>query len=165
MNFNFNAAEVFDIAVQIEENGKRFYDRSRQIVEDPGVQKLFEDLGQAEVKHRETFLSLKSQLPTSAASGGVFDPNDELSLYIKMMADQHVFISGGDIQARLAQIKNSVDALKMAIEFEKDTVIFFLSMQDATDSARGKEFIGSLVREEMEHLRRLSVELKRIGRK
>ena len=164
MIFNFNAAEVFDIAIQIEENGKQFYDRGREIIKDPGVQKLFEELGQAEIKHRETFVSLKGQLPASAASGGVFDPNDELSLYIKMMADQHVFISSGDIQARLAQIKNAADALRMAIEFEKDTVIFFLSMQDATDGVRGKEFIGSLIREELEHLRRLSVELKRVGR-
>jgi rubrerythrin len=164
MIFNFNAAEVFDIAIQIEENGKQFYDRGREIIKDPGVQKLFEELAQAEIKHKEKFISLKGQLPASAASGGVFDPDHELSLYIKMMADQHVFVSSGNIQAQLAQIKNAVDALRMAIEFEKDTVIFFLSMQDATEGAKGKEFIGSLVREELEHLRRLSLELKRIGR-
>ena len=34
MMSNFNAAEVFDIAIKIEENGKRFYDRSREIIKD-----------------------------------------------------------------------------------------------------------------------------------
>ncbi len=164
MIFDFNAVEVFDIAIQIEENGKKFYDWALKIVKDPTVQKLFEELGQEEIKHREKFISLKSQLPASAASGGVFDPDHELSLYIRMMADQHVFVSGGDIQAQLARIRNAEDALKMAIEFEKDTVIFFLSMQDATAGTKGKEFIGSLIREEQEHLRRLSVELKRVRR-
>lgn len=165
MVFNFNAAEVFDIAIKIEENGKRFYDQGREIVKDPQVQKLFAELSQEEVKHKEKFTKLKSELPASAASGAVFDPNHELDLYIKMMADQHVFISTESVDAQLAQIKDARDALRMAVDFEKDSVIFFLTMQDATEGAKGKEFIGSLVKEEQEHLRRLSLEMKRIGRK
>jgi len=165
MVFNFNAREVFDIAIQIEENGKRFYDRGREIVKDPAVQKLFAELSREEIKHKEKFATLKSQLPASASSGAVFDPNNELDLYIKMMADQHVFISTDSVDAQLARIKDARDALKMAVDFEKDSVIFFLTMQDATEGAKGKEFIGSLVREEQEHLRRLSLELKRIGPK
>ncbi len=165
MMFNFNAAEVFDIGIKIEENGKQFYDRGREIIKDPEVEKLFEELALEEVKHKELFKTLKSQLPASAASGAVFDPNQELDLYIKMMADQHVFISSEGLEAQLAGIKDAKDALRLAVEFEKDSVIFFLSMQEATEGAKGKEFIGSLVKEELEHLRRLSVELKKISRK
>jgi rubrerythrin len=165
MVFNFNAAEVFDIAIKIEENGKRFYDRGREIVKDPEVQKLFAELSLEETKHKEKFATLKGQLPASAASGAVFDPNHELDLYIKMMADQHVFISTESVDAQLDQIKGAGDALRMAVDFEKDSVIFFLTMQDATEGAKGKELIGSLVKEEQEHLRRLSLELKRFGRK
>ena len=165
MVFNFNAAEVFDIAIKIEENGKRFYDRGREIVKDPVVQKLFAELSLEEIKHKEKFTKLKSELPASAASGAVFDPNQELDLYIKMMADQHVFISTESVDAQLDQIKDARDALRMAVDFEKDSVIFFLTMQDATEGAKGKDFIGSLVKEEQEHLRRLSLEMKRIGRK
>ena len=57
MMFNFNAAEVFDIAIKIEENGKQFYDRSREIIKDPEVQKLFAELAQEEIKHKEKFTS------------------------------------------------------------------------------------------------------------
>jgi rubrerythrin len=163
--FNFNAAEVFDIAIKIEENGKHFYDRSREIIKDPEVIKLFEELAREEVNHRETFKTLKGQLPSSAASGAVFDPNHELDLYIKMMADQHVFISTESVEAQLGGIKDARDALRLAVEFEKDSVIFFLTMQDATEGAKDKEFIGSLVKEEQQHLRRLSVELKKFARK
>jgi rubrerythrin len=165
MIFHFNAVEVFDIAIKIEENGKHFYDRSREIIKEPEVKKLFEELAQEEVKHKEKFKTLKSQLPASAASGAVFDPNQELDLYIKMMADQHVFISSESLEAQLGGIKDAKDALRLAVEFEKDSVIFFLTMQEATEGAKGKEFIGSLVKEEQEHLRRLSLELKRFGRK
>jgi rubrerythrin len=76
-----------------------------------------------------------------------------------------VFISSESLEAQLGGIKDARDALKLAVEFEKDSVIFFLSMQDATEGAKGKDFIGSLVKEEQEHLRRLSLELKKIGPK
>lgn len=165
MIFNFNAAEVFDIAIKIEENGKRFYDRSREIIKDPEVQKLFAELGQEEVKHKEKFTTLKSQLPKRTGAGAVFDPDNELDMYLKMMADQHVFVSSEGVEAQLGKIQSATDALKMAVEFEKDSVIFFLTMQDATEEAQGKEFIGVLVKEEQEHLRRLALELKRLGRK
>ena len=165
MIFCFNAAEIFDVAIKIEENGKRFYDRSREIIKDPDVKKLFEELGQEEVKHKEKFQTLKSQLPSGPGACSVFDPNHELNLYINMMADQHVFTADESVEAKLAGIKDAQDALKLAVEFEKDTVIFFLSMQDATEGAKDKEFIGTLVKEEQEHLRRLSLELKRFRRK
>jgi rubrerythrin len=163
MVFNFNAAEVFDIAIKIEENGKRFYERGQQIIKDHEVQKLFEELAREEVKHKEKFQTLKNELPSSAGSGAVFDPNHELDLYIKMMADQHVFISSESVEAQLDRIKDARDALKMAVEFEKDSVIFFLTMQEATEGTKGKELIGSLVKEEQGHLRRLTLELKRLG--
>ncbi len=165
MFFNFNASEVFDIAIKIEENGKLFYDRGREIIKDSAVQKLFEELSREEIKHKEKFEALKSQLPSSASSGTVFDPNHELDLYLKMMADQHVFISSEGTHAQLDQIKDARDALKMAVEFEKDSVIFFLSMQEATEGTKGKEFIGALVKEEQDHLRRLSFELRKLDKK
>jgi rubrerythrin len=165
MIFNFNASEVFDIAIKIEENGKYFYDRGREIIKDPEVKRLFEELALEELKHKERFETLKRQLSASAASGAVFDPSHELDLYIKMMADQHVFISTESVKAQLDQIKDARDALKMAVEFEKDSVIFFLSMQEATEGTKGKEMIGALVKEEQEHLRRLALELKKLGHK
>jgi len=162
MIFNFNAAEVFDIAIKIEENGKRFYDRSRELVKDPEVQKLFAELAQEEIKHKEKFTALKNQLPASTAAGTVFDPNNELDLYLKMMADQHVFRSGKEVDAQVSKIQSAADALKLAIQFEKDSVLFFLSMQEATCEGKGRDLVTLLVKEEQEHVRRLSLQLRKI---
>ncbi len=160
MIFNFNAAEVFDIAVKIEENGKKFYDAAVKVVEDPEVKALFKELGEQEVDHRQKFLALKKELPASATQPTVFDPNNEMSAYVQVTADNHVFIKG-DFEAKLAEIKDAKSALRMAMEFEKDSVIFFLTIQDATDGQKGKDFIGELVKEEQQHLRKLSLQYKR----
>lgn len=164
MIFNFNAAEVFRMAVQIEENGKKFYEQSLGCINDDRVKKLFEQLAREEVEHKKKFESILAELPKEAASPTVFDPENEEDDYIKMMADQHVFVKGENVETEVCKLADMKDALKLAIEFEKDSVIFFLSMQDAADG-KGKELINLLVKEEQGHLRRLSSELHRVTRK
>ena len=44
MSYGFNAAEVFNVAIQIEENGKIFYEESLKSIADAGVKKLFQEL-------------------------------------------------------------------------------------------------------------------------
>ncbi|ROR03272.1 ferritin-like domain-containing protein [Desulfosoma caldarium] len=162
MIFGFNAAEVFQIAVEIEENGKAFYEKVAAKIDDPDVQAIFRDLAQQEVEHQRKFQELKAQLPPQAAQSTVYDPNNEMAHYLKMMADGHVFRTSESVDAKIATIQDAVDALRMAMEFEKDSVIFFLSMQDATEEEKGRQFIGLLVKEEQEHLRRLAVQLKKM---
>ncbi|WP_448384194.1 ferritin-like domain-containing protein [Desulfosoma sp.] len=162
MIFGFNAAEVFQIAVEIEENGKTFYEKALAKIDDPDVQAIFKDLALQEVEHKKKFMELKAKLPQQASQPTVFDPNNEMANYLKMMADGHVFRTSDNVDRKLAQVKDAVDALRMAMEFEKDSVIFFLSMQDATEEEKGRQFIGLLVKEEQEHLRRLAVQLKKM---
>ena len=162
MIFNFNAAEVFDMAIKIEENGKKFYDEAVKLIDDPEVKKLFTDLALEEIQHKAKFESLKTQLPKEAITPTVFDPEHEMNAYIKALADQHVFIAAEDLAAKMTEVKDARSALKLAIEFEKDSVIFFLTMQDATDDHKGQAFINALVKEEQEHLRRLSMQLRRL---
>ena len=163
MIFNFNAAEVFKVGIKIEENGKAFYEKALKVIDNPEIKKLFQELAQEEVGHKKKFEELLGQLPPQAAESTVWDLDNETDAYIKMMADQHVFVGGESIETQISHLKNVKDALNLAINFEKDSVIFFLTIQDATDEAKGREFIGQLVKEEQQHLRRLTLELKKLG--
>jgi rubrerythrin len=162
MAFDFNANEVFQIAIEIEENGRIFYQKARELVEDPGVKKLFSDLEQREVEHREKFEALKAELPESARESTVWDPQGEINQYLKMAADMHVFRAATPVEEQLANVTNAVDAIKLAMQFEKDSILFFLLMQDETDKGKGKELISQLTNEEKDHLRILSKELVRV---
>jgi rubrerythrin len=164
MFFCFSAGEVFQIGIEIEENGKAFYDKAQKIVKDAAVNQLFAELASQEVEHKKRFEALKAQLPPEAQKATVSDPDNELYAYLKMMADQHVFRNSSEVDAQLAQVKSAADALKLAIQFEKDSVLFFLSMQDATCEDKDRELINLLVKEEQEHLKRLSLELRKLGR-
>lgn len=165
MSYGFNALEVFKIAIQIEENGKRFYEESQKKIDAPEVRGLFAELALQEVEHRKRFESLKAQLPPESTGATVWDPENELDRYIKMMADDHIFVSSADLQDRLAQVRDTASALKLAIEFEKDSVLFFLSLEDAAAGKKDQEMIKVLVKEEQEHLKRLTLQLMKLSGK
>jgi rubrerythrin len=162
MIYGFNANEVFKIAIEIEENGRRFYEKVQDVVEESGVNEIFARLALAEVEHKRRFISLKSQLPRSAKEETVWDPDNELDQYLKMMADMHVFKTSAAVDDVLAGVRTAQDALHLAIQFEKDSIVFFLTMQEAAKEEEGRKLIGQLVEEEKEHLRTLSRELRRL---
>lgn len=161
MIYGFNAHEVFQIAIDIEGNGKRFYERAMGLAGDQDVKAVFAALAQEEAEHLKIFTDLKAQLPEAAAGDTVWDPEHEVNQYLYMMADMNVFRSDADVRDKLAGVASLEDALKLAIQFEKDSIIFFLSMQDATSEKKGRRFIDQLIDEEKKHLKRLSLELRK----
>ncbi|MGA2401183.1 MAG: ferritin family protein [Syntrophobacteraceae bacterium] len=165
MSYGFNAGEVFKIAIQIEENGRKFYEESRNVIESAQVRALFADLALQEIEHKRKFETLRAQLPPESTASTVWDPENEMDQYIKMMADDHVFVSSASAKSRVDRIRDAEDALKLAIEFEKDSVLFFLGIEEAVTGRKDQELIKSLVKEEQEHLRRLTIELRKISAK
>ncbi len=159
MLFGFNAEEIFDMAVTIEENGHKFYEKAKACVGDENVKRLFQELAEEELKHRKRFQELKSQIPQDVKGGGVYDPDNEVTMYLKMMANEHVFRESEGVSDKVCSIKSTEEALKLAIQFEKDSIIFFLTMKDHTESPKGKELVDLLIKEEQEHLRQLMVTL------
>jgi len=160
--YGFNANEIFQIAIEIEGNGKRFYEKAMDLVDDADVKELLAFLAQEEAEHLKRFTELKARLPKEATEDTIWDPENEMNRYLQMMADMHVFRSDFDVEKKLSQVKKSEDVLQIGIQFEKDSIIFFLTMQDATEGEKGREFIGQLVNEEKKHLSKLSMELRKL---
>ncbi|MBF0530308.1 MAG: ferritin family protein [Deltaproteobacteria bacterium] len=162
MIYNFNAVEVFKMAIDIEENGRLFYERAQDRSENLEVKKIFEELGQEEVKHKARFAALMAELPASTTHSTVWDPQGELDQYLKMMADMHVFSTSENVVQLTAKLGGSEDALKLAIGFEKDSIVFFAEMQMFAETPEAKDKIGQLVKEEQGHLKKLALQLKKI---
>jgi rubrerythrin len=165
MGYGFNAGEVFKVAIQIEENGRKFYEESQKNIESAEVRSLFAELARQEIGHKKKFETLMAQLPPESTASTVWDPQDEIDQYVKMMADGHIFVSSAGVQEQLARIRDAADALKLAMEFEKDSVLFFLGVEEAMGAKKDQELIRSLVKEEYEHLRRLTLELRKLSKK
>jgi rubrerythrin len=152
MSFNFNADEIFQIGVQIEANGQKFYETVAKNTSDPSAQKVFFDLAKWESEHIELFKKLRQGLPGSAKQEDLFDPNQELHLYLKATADSHVFIRNKDISGLASKCKTPIDVLNLAIAFEKDSVVLFTTMKKLVPAHLGKDQIDALIDEEISHI-------------
>jgi rubrerythrin len=156
MILGFNAYEIFRIAIQIEENGRLFYKKAGQAINNNDIKTIFSFLEGEELNHKNRFIELKSRLPDKASEKVAWDPDNETDTYLKMMADMHIFRTDADVEEKLKNIKNYRDAIRLAISFEKDSILFYISMKDFTEENKGKEFIDELIYAEKEHLKKLS---------
>ena len=80
---------------------------------------------------------------------------DQYQIYVQATLDQALF-AGSDKALSLAkQAEDREVALRAAIGFEKDTLLFFHDLRDMVNEA-DRETVSSIIREEKKHLRRLA---------
>jgi len=163
MSITFNAFEIFEIAEQIERNGIKFYRKAAESLSDQNTRQMLLDLAAMEAEHEETFASMKKQLSEEERELMVFDPENEMALYLQAMANGHVFDLRKDPSEQLTGAETVEDILKMAIGAEKDSIVFYLGLKDFVPAKAGKDRVEAIIKEEMGHiavLNRKTVALK-----
>lgn len=155
------ADDAFAMAVRIEENGNAFYAGAAEIAKNPEVKKLFEDLALMEASHIKIFRTLRSQLPDTA-SEAIWDPEGLAESYLEASADSHVFTVEAATE-RLKTVKTAVEALDMALLFEKDSLAYFLGIKEILPDPNGRDEIDKLIKSEMLHIRMLSGVKRRLA--
>ncbi|MCX7031495.1 MAG: ferritin family protein [Spirochaetes bacterium] len=153
---NFNAREIFDIGVQIEVNGKAFYEAAAKKTAETALREFFLELAAWENTHIKLFGELRDALPKGAGSLPVFDPNDEAALYLQATADSHVFVRNKDMVALVAGCKGPLDILDVAMTFEKDSVVYYTTMKKVVAKNLGQDKVDRLIDEEIKHISLLS---------
>jgi rubrerythrin len=149
------ADDVFAMAVRIEENGSAFYKGAAKVADEPSVKSLFEELAAMEEGHIVAFKTLRSELPGAFPADAVWDPEGLAESYLQITADTHIFTVEA-ANERLKRVKNAIEALDMALQFEKDSVNFFVGMKEILPDPSGKNQIDKLIYQEMDHIRMLS---------
>lgn len=156
----FTADEVLEMGLEIERNGRRFYSRAAENAEDPEVRRLLRELADMEAGHVRVFEDLRARLPESAAPEVAYDPYGEAALYLRAAADSHVFNLDREDPAAPAAQEGPEDVLRLAVQFEKDTIAFFLGLRDVVPESLGREHVEELIREEMRHVSMLDQALR-----
>ena len=159
MSFEFNADEILEMAQQIERNGARFYRRAAELVKDAAVSKLLEDLAVWEDGHERVFTTMRADLAAQEREPRVFDPELETSMYLRAMADGHVFDARVDPVDTLTGRESAEDILRMAIGQEKDSIVFYTGLKEMISQTAGRERIEAIIKEEMGHIGFLNREI------
>ncbi|HSL62245.1 MAG TPA: ferritin family protein [Desulfotignum sp.] len=157
MTHEFTATDIFDIAIQIEQNGARFYRRAANLVDQENHKQFLTALADMEDDHEKTFAAMKDQLTDAASAAPVFDPEDENTRYLKALADTRVFFEKDQPDPSMKGI------LTAAIAAEKDSIAFYLGMKELVPEKLGKTKVGEIIKEEMRHIQILAGQLTRLA--
>lgn len=160
MRFKFNADEIFEMAEQIERNGAKFYRRAAELFKGPQTGQIFLGLASMEDEHEKIFAAMRASLTEQERKETVYDPDGQAVLYLRAMANGFVFDIKAEPAKRLTGKEKMEDILKMAIGFEKDSIVFYLGIKDVVPERLGKERIDAIIKEEMSHIASLSKNLK-----
>lgn len=153
MAYDFNSDEIFEMAIQIEKNGAKFYRDAAEKVSSPDEKAFLIKLAEMEVDHENTFADMKKALQESDKSKTIFDPAGDAAAYLKALADTRVFYE------KTIDTSSMREVLKEAIVAEKDSIVFYLGMKELVPEGMGKSKLDAIIKEEMQHIRLLSKEL------
>jgi len=161
MNIPFNADEVFEMAQEIERNGAKFYRASAKKF--PQLSKMLLDLAAMEDEHEKTFKKMQSELSGPEVDPPVFDPDGEADMYLRVMADNHVFDLKTDPVEMMKKQKTLKDVLLMAVGMEKDSTAFYVGLRESVSQQAGKDKIDTIIKEEYSHIVTLSEKLHELN--
>ena len=149
----FNADDIFEIAVKIEQNGAKFYRNAATQVKEEQHKKFLLELAKMEDDHEVTFANMQKELKDEETFSTTFDPDDENVLYLKALADTRVF-------SEREQAGNSFKSiLGTAIQAEKDSIAFYLGIKELVPKKLGQSKIDDIIKEEMSHIKLLAEKL------
>lgn len=160
MGIDFNADEIFEIAEQIERNGAAFYRKAAEAFVGDQTRSLLLDLARMEDDHKKTFSEMRQGLSKEEQDSTVFDPDNELVLYLRAFAGGRIFDITVDPSAFLTGTKTTPEILRKAIEVERDSVVFYLGIKEMVPERLGRERVEDIIKQEMGHIALLSKKLE-----
>jgi rubrerythrin len=147
--------EIIEMAIQLEENGEAFYNAAAEKATTPGIKTLFEDLALQEQYHRRAFQQMGRGVVELALTDEQWD---QFQAYTGALLQTSFFAEPEAALNVAAQAEDERAALQAALNFEKETLLFFHELRDVVRGP-GKQTVERILQEEKQHIQRLSAML------
>jgi rubrerythrin len=153
----YSGAEVFQIAMELEDAGRVFYETLAKKSENKDLSDLCRDLAIQETNHYRTFKKMSDELVERPVSRPL--TWDELS-FAQLLIEEHVL--SDPEAARDAAASGDVAALlETAIRLEKDSVLFYNELVAEVDEMDAPA-VQEIIDEEKRHVCSLIEAKKRL---
>jgi len=148
-----SARDALRYALKIETNGQAFYRYVADVAQDGNVKMLFADLAVQEARHYRTFSKLLAKAPERPEPS--LQERQQIEAYLQTLYE-HALFGGDDRGTALAhQANDEASALRAAMAFEKDTMLFFNELRTLAPP-EDDEMLSAIIAEELGHLRQLA---------
>jgi rubrerythrin len=146
----FTGDELFRIALELERRGEQFYTALGAQTDNQQVAMLCQDLADQERQHAQTFEHLRTTTTRRTESRPL--SWDELA-FAQMLVEERILPDAKQAQ-QIVQEHGLPAALQMAIQFEKDSILFFNELLGMVDEA-DRRAVAHIVEQEKLHAQRL----------
>lgn len=122
----FSDLEGLRISMEIEARGFAFYSQAHKQAKTEKHRELFLLLAQEETEHLAKFTKIFNQVNENKEANTeeyLFDW--EASRYLTVLAENHVFPPAAEAKAKIAELKTTKDILLLALQAEKDSILFY----------------------------------------
>ena len=155
MSILFSGSELLEVALGIEKNGTAFYQALADKTKNKDAKAIYDYLAGEEKKHLNAFQGMLDSV-------GKYQPPEsypgEYMLYLKSLVDSTVFTDLTTAQRKAEKTSSETEALDIGIQAEKDSILFYVEMQNLV-SPPARRVVSGIIDEEKSHLKQLS-ELK-----
>ena len=117
----FAGSEVVEIGIQIEKNGRDFYNTLSRQLKSSSVREVFKYLAGEEEKHIAMFQKILDTTQKYEPQG---QDSDEYYAYMNALASEYIFTQKDTGTEVAKNIKSDIEAINIGIGFEKDSIIF-----------------------------------------
>ncbi len=144
----YSIDEIIEMAIRTETLGYQFYtSMAEKFKKDEGLAKLFTTLASKEKVHEKIFAGLKTMVAKKGAEPVQWE---EVSNYLRAFVESEFFLGKGKALPSMDQVKTVHDAVKFAMGFEKETLLYFHELRAIV---KEKAIVDGVINEEKSHLR------------
>jgi rubrerythrin len=146
----FTDLEAVKLAEGMERDGLDFYRAADAAVEAGELKSTFAMLAGEELKHLATFEDMAGELARSKTEEYWDQP--DVDAYIRAVVCEKVFPRPDLAAGTAAGMSSAADALRFALQAEKDTVLFYSLCAEGARGQEVREAFGRLIAEERKHV-------------
>jgi rubrerythrin len=148
----FEAADIFQFAIRIEENGEIFYHRAALIADDKNIADIFNHLADEEIIHKRIFQDLLSKVDVHRQPESY---KGEYIAYLRDYIDNKAVFTKEVKDSELSNVHDTLSAINFAMQRELDSVLYYQEIkQFVPEKQHG--LIDKIIEEEREHFSKLS---------
>jgi rubrerythrin len=146
----FTIREIIDMAIQLEKNAETFYRAAVNKMSTPSLEPVLICLANEERDHGQWFKKLKKVAEEAEAGGQRGEIHSEALR--SLVGDQKFSLAEVD----LSNIESVKELIELAIEHEKDTIIFYQMLQSFIEDPETLKDLDEIITEEEQHIKLLT---------
>jgi len=151
MNEKFSATDIIEIAIEIEKNGRSFYEGFARKTKDKAMAQFFSNMAEEEGQHEKDFKVILSSV-MSHQPCDVYQ--QEYFSYLNAVAGGYLFKDSDEFKERISNIDSEKDAIDFSLGIEKDSILLYEEIKKMSPD-KDKHLIESIINQEREHVKKL----------